>query len=69
MLSALAGWTSTLFSVTRAAAVYWAIMKPELSPPAWVRNAGRVWVFEASSVRRMIRRSAMLPSSAPARPR
>ena len=64
MVSALAGWARTLFSVARAAAVYWTIMKPEFSPPCWVRKAGSTWALLASSVRRMIRRSEMLPSSA-----
>ena len=32
--------TATLFSLTSAAATYCGIMKPELSPPSEVRNAG-----------------------------
>jgi hypothetical protein len=38
--STLAGWASTLFSLTRAADTYCGIMKPELRPPSTVRNAG-----------------------------
>jgi hypothetical protein len=36
MESTLAGWQSTLFSLTSAAATYCGIMKPEFSPPSWV---------------------------------
>ena len=39
--STLAGWASDLFSLASAAAVTWAIMKPELSPARRVRNGGR----------------------------
>src|SRR6202041_2834645 len=41
MVSTLAGWASTLFSLTSDAAVYWASMKPELVPAAGARNGGR----------------------------
>ena len=63
MVSTLAGWARTLFSVASAAAVYWVIMKPELRPPFSVRKAGSTPALLASSVRRMVRRSEMLPSS------
>merc|ERR1719210_1121847 len=36
--STLAGWHSVLFSDTKAAAVQWAIMNPELSPPSLTRK-------------------------------
>ena len=36
-----AGWERILFSETREAAVYWAIMNPELMPPSLTRKAGR----------------------------
>ena len=39
-LSTLCGWDSALFSLARAAAVTWAIMKPELTPPLATRNGG-----------------------------
>ena len=38
--STLAGWASVLFSETSAAAVTWAIMKPELRPAFSTRNGG-----------------------------
>ena len=38
MVSALAGWTSDLFSEANAAAVYWVSIKPELRPPSRVRK-------------------------------
>ena len=39
--STLAGWARLLFSLASAAAVTWAIMKPELSPGSATRKAGR----------------------------
>ncbi len=63
MVSTLAGWANTLFSVASAAAVYWASIKPELSPPCLVKKAGSTWALLASSVKRIVRRSEMLPSS------
>src|ERR687895_1547999 len=39
--STLAGWQSDLLSLTREAATYCGIMKPELRPPFAVRKAGR----------------------------
>ena len=41
MVSTLDGWASVCSSLTRAAAVYWAIISPERSPGASVRKAGR----------------------------
>src|SRR5690606_30819274 len=41
MVSTEAGWASTLFSLTNAAAVYWATIRPEFRPPSRVRKAGR----------------------------
>ena len=41
MESTLAGWHSTLFSETRAAAVYCGIMKPELTPVSFISSLGR----------------------------
>jgi hypothetical protein len=38
--STLAGWHSTLFSLTRAAAVYCGIMNPEFSPVSRMSNFG-----------------------------
>ena len=40
-----AGWASVLFSLANAAAVTWAIMKPEFRPPFSTRNGGN---FERS---------------------
>jgi hypothetical protein len=40
MESTLAGWHSTLFSLTRAAAVYCGIMKPELMPVSFISSLG-----------------------------
>ena len=38
MVSTLAGCASTLFSLTRDAAVYWASMNPELVPASGARK-------------------------------
>ena len=62
MLSTLAGWQRTLLSLASAAAVTWAIMKPELSPASSTRNGGspeKAWLVSFS-----MRRSAIAPSSA-----
>ncbi len=67
MESTLAGWASTLFSETSAAAVYCAIMKPEFNPPSLTRKAGRP--LSLGFTRRSMRRSEMLASSATAMPR
>jgi hypothetical protein len=67
MESTDAGWARTLFSETREAAAYWAIMNPELSPPSSTRKAGRPesWGFTSLS----ILRSDILASSAMAIPK
>ena len=51
-----------MFSETSAAATYCAIMKPELSPPSAVRNAGRP-SERLGLTSRSTRRSEMLASS------
>ena len=56
-LSTLAGCASDLFSDASAAAVTWAIMKPELRPGFGVRKAGRP--DSAGSISSAMRRSAM----------
>ena len=67
MLSTEAGWASVLFSLAKAAAVTWAIMKPEFSPPFSTRNGGS---FESvASINSAIRRSDKAPISASARAR
>ncbi len=66
MLSTLAGWASTLFSDTSAAAVTWASMKPEWSPGSWARNAGSSDRSGLSN--RSMRRSLIVPSEATAMP-
>jgi hypothetical protein len=63
MESAEAGWTSTLFSEARAAAVYWSIIIPELRPLAGARNGGSP-PLRRGSRSRAIRRSLIAPSSA-----
>src|ERR1022692_137243 len=67
MVSTLAGCASTLFSLTRDAAVYWARMKPELVPASGARNGGRPRENAGSSIR-STRRSLMLASSDMAMP-
>ena len=62
MVSTLAGCASTLFSLTSDAAVYCAIISPELVPGSLARNAGRSRENAGSSIR-SVRRSAMLASS------
>ena len=64
MLSTQAGWARVLFSETRAAAVTWAIMRPLLSPPCSVRNAGR-WSEVLGSIMHSTRRSEMLAELRP----
>ncbi|MNL21466.1 hypothetical protein D3C87_1427580 [compost metagenome] len=39
-LSTECGWDNALFSLASAAAVTWAIMKPEFTPPLATRNGG-----------------------------
>ena len=63
IVSTLAGWASTLFSLTREAAVYCASMKPELVPAAGARNGGRPRENAGSSIR-STRRSLIEASSA-----
>ena len=64
MESTLAGWARVLFSEARAAAVTWASIRPECTPPSLARNAGRPESMGLTS--RSIRRSLMAPSSATA---
>ena len=59
MESTLAGWARTLFSEARAAAVTWAIMRPECSPPSRARKAGRP--ESVGLTRRSMRRSLIAP--------
>ncbi|MCY1461210.1 hypothetical protein D9M71_788410 [compost metagenome] len=66
-LSTLAGWASALLSLARAAAVTWAIMKPELTPPFSTRKGGS-WDMCISIISE-IRRSDSEPISAMARAR
>ena len=42
-------------SLTRLAATYWAIMKPEFRPPSSVRNGGRPFERAGFSMRSMRR--------------
>ena len=51
-----------MFSLTRDAAVYCAIIRPELVPGSLARNAGRSRLNAGSSIR-SVRRSEMLASS------
>ena len=56
-MSALARTASRRHSATRAAAVYWAIIRPLSTPGSWARNGGRPWLRAASrnlSVRRSL---------------
>ena len=55
-----------MFSLTSAAATYCGIMNPELSPPSWVRNAGRPSDSDGLTSR-STRRSEMDASSATAK--
>ena len=48
-----------------AAAVYWAIMRPELTPGSTARNGGSPWERTGSRIRSTLR-SAMAPTSAAA---
>ena len=48
IVSALAGTASRRHSATRAAAVYWAIIRPLSTPGSWARNGGRPWLRAAS---------------------
>ena len=65
MLSTTAGWHSTLFSLTSAAAVTCTIMKPELRPGCGAKNGGRPDDNEGFRSCSM-RRSERLASSAAA---
>ena len=60
-MSTLAGKAWVLFSDTRAAAVTWAIMKPELTPLSAIRKGGRPLIL--GSTRTARRRSAIEPIS------
>ena len=60
-----AGAASRRFSATIPAAVYWAIISPELTPGSGVRNAGSPRERVTSSSR-STRRSAIAPTSAAA---
>ncbi|MNT43465.1 hypothetical protein D3C72_1799380 [compost metagenome] len=55
------GWATMRFSATRAAAVTWAIMKPEFTPLSLTRKAGRSVIL--GSTRMEVRRSEILPIS------
>ena len=61
-LSTLAGCASDLFSQASAAAVTWAIMKPQFRPGSAVRNGGRRETPASISI--AMRRSAIAPTSA-----
>ena len=63
MESTLAGVASRLFSETRAAWAYWAIMRPESTPGSAAKNGGSP-CDRAGSSRRSVRRSEMEPRSA-----
>ncbi len=63
--SAEAGTASRFISLTRAACVYWAIIRPESTPASSARNGGRPCERFLSSSR-SVRRSAMEPRSAAA---
>ena len=61
-LSTLAGCASDLFSDASAAAVTWAIIKPELTPGLSTKNAGKPDKF--ASINKATRRSDKAPISA-----
>src|SRR5256884_4449612 len=63
--STLAGAARRRFSATSAAAVYWATIRPELTPGSSARNGGRP-CERCGSSRRSTRRSAIDPISAAA---
>ncbi len=65
MESTEAGAASRFSSLTSAACVYWAIIRPESTPGSPARKAGRPCERFLSS-RRSVRRSAMEPRSAAA---
>ncbi|CAM5716769.1 hypothetical protein SALBM217S_01462 [Streptomyces griseoloalbus] len=65
MESADAGTASRFSSLTRAACVYWAIIRPESTPASSARNGGSPWLRFLSSSR-SVRRSAMEARSATA---
>ena len=67
MESTTAGDASILFSDTSAAAVYWAIIMPELSPPCSVKNGGNPDSCGLTIL--SVRRSDMEASSDVAMPR
>ena len=64
-LSTLCGWARALLSLARAAAVTWAIMKPEFTPPLATRKGGSCDM--CLSIISEIRRSDSEPISAIAR--
>ena len=68
MESTDAGWAYILLSDTMDAAAYWAIMKPECTPPCLVRKAGSP-SDRAGFTSRSSRRSDTLAYSARAMPR
>ena len=68
MESTEAGCASTLFSLTRAAAVTCGIMNPELRPAPGARNAGNP-SFRAGFTSRSMRRSEIPASAVSAMPR
>lgn len=49
-LSTLAGWAKVLFSEARAAAVTWAIIKPEFKPLSFTKNAGNSLIFGSTKM-------------------
>ena len=61
MESTLAGCASTLFSDTREAAVYCAIIRPEFNPPLDVRKRGKP--LSEPFTNRSMRRSEIFASS------
>ena len=63
MLSTLAGTARRRHSATRAAAVYWAIIRPLSTPGSSARNGGSPWL-RAASRKRSVRRSLMAATSA-----
>ncbi len=65
MESAEAGTASRFISLTRAACVYWAIIRPESTPASSARKGGRP-CERFLSRSRSVRRSAMEPRSAAA---
>ncbi len=65
--STLSGWASVLLSETRAAAVYWATIRPLSRPPFSTSIEGSPPLSSGVS-RRKVRRSDIPPTSASAMP-